>query len=118
MHCLCVAEFLCQRFEQGLSLTSILMERCQMMKPRYCGFHSLMSAVLNLLRLMDHLVNFVSVRRPPRPLRAKAGLGTKEFSIYPGKISERTFFSELHKKCGFLVTDGNGKLGWLKKTFL
>src|SRR6218665_3987645 len=90
MHCLCAAEFLCQRFEQGLSLTSILMERCQMMKPRYCGFHSLMSAVLNLLRLMDHLVNFVSVRRPPRPLRAKAGPWGRKFSSYPTKLVNYT----------------------------
>jgi len=66
---------------------------------------SLKSAVLKLFRLTDHFVNFVSVRGPPRPWRAKAGPREKKFkftpkiykkSIYPPNF-RITFFSQLHK---------------------
>jgi len=79
------------------------------------------AAVLNLFRLTDHLVNFVSVRRPPRLLKAKEGPWGKNFN-FPRKISGRPFFlanyekfsfftkiskwlfCQLHKKFHFLVT--------------
>ena len=44
------------------------------------------AAVINLFRLTDHLVNFVSVRGPPRPSRVKAGLRAEKISIYPEKF--------------------------------
>jgi len=44
------------------------------------------SAVLNLLRVTDHLVNFDSVHRPPRLSRAKVGPGAEKLSISPAKF--------------------------------
>ena len=37
------------------------------------SIRSIIPAVLNLFRLKDHLVNFISVRGPPMPLRVQAG---------------------------------------------
>src|SRR6218665_1524736 len=62
---------------------------------RQCGATA---AVLNLLRLADHCVNFVSVRGPPRPAEQQfSNLPSKIcFSIYPPKFQisnfQMTFF--------------------------
>jgi len=58
-----------------------------------------MAAVFNLLRFTDHLVNFVSVRGPPRSSRAKAGPRAEQNSICLAKFPIRTtLFSQLHEK--------------------
>src|SRR6218665_1800663 len=66
--------------------------------PQYDLVHSRlsMSAVLKLLRLTDHLVNFVSVRRPPRP-------STDNIFNLSHNSSERIskFLSRLHRNSFF-----------------
>jgi len=66
------------------------------------------AADLNHFRLVDHLVNFVSFREPPRPLRPKAGSGRKKIQFAPQNNFRTTIFSQLHNKISFL-SDWMGK---------
>jgi len=66
------------------------------------SYHS-KPAVLSLFRLPYHLLNFVSVRRPPRPSIAKVGsqggpLGRKIFNLVNYTQEIRFLVTEM-KKC-------------------
>src|SRR6218665_2728920 len=49
---------------------------------------------VHLMRLTDHLFNFVSVCGPLRPSRAKAGPAAEKNSIYPVKFPNQQNFSK------------------------
>jgi len=59
------------------------------------------TTVLNLFRLADHFLNFVSVRRPPRPSRAKASPGPEIVFQFTPQTFRTTFLVNFTQKIIF-----------------